>query len=88
MYKLAAAILLLSSPAFSQNNEVLRDCPPIGQTGNGELVYSIDCKAIKAETADMNYKPKMPSTTMKETVVPKSGATQTPAETPTTGVNK
>jgi len=62
-------------------------CPPIGQTGKGELVYSLDCKAIKAD-ADMNYKPKMPSTTMRETVIPKSGATQTPAETPTTGVNK
>ena len=80
--------LLLSSPAFAQNNDVLRDCPPIGQTGKGELVYSLDCKAIKAENADMNYMPKMPSTTMKETVIPKSGASQTPAETPTTGVNK
>jgi hypothetical protein len=88
MYKLATAILLLSSPAFAQNND-LRDCSPIGQTGKGEMVYSLDCKAIKAENAnDMNYKPKMPSTTMSETVIPKSGATQTPAETPTTGVNK
>ena len=88
MYRLATAILLLSAPAFAQNNDVLRDCPAIGQTGKGELVYSLDCKAIKAETADMNYQPKMPPTTMKETVIPKSGATQTPAETPTTGVNK
>ena len=88
MYRLATAILLLSSPAFAQNNDVLRDCPPIGQTGKGELVYSLDCKAIKAENADMDYKPKMPSTTMKETVIPKSGATQTPAETPTTGLDK
>jgi hypothetical protein len=52
------------------------------------LAYSLDCKAIKAENADVNYKPKMPSTTMNETVIPKSGATQTPAETQTTGVNK
>jgi hypothetical protein len=88
MYKLATAILLLSSPAFAQNNDVLRDCPSIGQTAKGELVYSLDCKVIKAENADMNYKPKMPSTTMQETVIPRSGATQTPAETPTTGVNK
>jgi hypothetical protein len=88
MYKLATAILLLSSPAFAQNNDVPGDCPPIGQTGKGELVYSLDCKAIKAENADMNYKAKMPSTTMKETVIPKSGATQTLAETSTTGVNK
>jgi hypothetical protein len=88
MYKLATAILLLSSAAFAQNDEALRDCPPIGQTGKGELIYSLDCKAIKAENAHMNYEPKMPSTTMKETVIPRSGATQTPAETPTTGVNK
>ena len=88
MYKLATVILLLSSPAFAQNNDVLRDCPPIGQTGKGEMVYSLDCKAIKAANADLTYKPNMPPTTMKETVIPKSGATQTPAETPTTGVNK
>ncbi len=88
MYKLVIAISLLASPAFAQNNDALRDCPPIGQTGKGELIYSLDCKAIKAENADMNYKPKMPSTTMNETVIPKAGATQTPAETPTTGVNK
>jgi hypothetical protein len=49
MYKLATAILLLSSPAFVQTNDVLRDCPPIGQTGKGELVCSLDCKAIEAE---------------------------------------
>jgi hypothetical protein len=88
MYKLATAILLLSSPAFAQTNDAVRDCPPTGQTAKGELVYSLDCKAIKAENADVNYKPKMPSTTMHDTVIPKSGATQTPAETPTTGVNK
>jgi hypothetical protein len=88
MYKLATAILLLSSLALAQNDEALRDCPPIGQTGKGEMIYSLDCKAIKAENADVDYKPKMPPTTMKETVIPKSGATQTPAETPTTGVNK
>ncbi|THD60053.1 MAG: hypothetical protein E7813_24090 [Bradyrhizobium sp.] len=88
MYKLATAILLLSSPALAQNSDLLRDCSPIGQTGKGEMVYPLDCKAIRAESADLNYKPKMPTTTMNETVIPKSGATQTPAETPTTGVNK
>jgi len=88
MYKLATAILLLSSPVFAQNNDALRDCPPIGQTAKGEMVYSLDCKALKAENADTSYKPNMPSTNMKETVIPKSGATQTPSETPTTGVNK
>ena len=49
MYKLAVAILLLSAPAFAQEN-----------------------------------KPDMPPTNMKNTVIPKSGGTQTPATTPTT----
>jgi hypothetical protein len=52
------------------------------------MVYSLDCKAIQAENADADYKPKMPATTMKETVIPKSGGAQTPEQTPTTGVNK
>jgi hypothetical protein len=51
MYKLAVAILLLSAPAFAQNNET---------------------------------KPNMPPTNTKNTVIPKSGGTQTPATTPTT----
>jgi hypothetical protein len=45
-------------------------------------------EAIKTENADANHKPKMPTTTMSETALPKSGGTRTPAETPTTGVNK
>ena len=49
MYKLAVAILLLSAPAFAQDNK-----------------------------ADM------PTTNMKNTVIPKSGGEQTPATTPTT----
>ena len=88
MYRLAIAISLLAAPAFAQGNDAVRDCPPIGQTAKGELVYSLDCKAIKAENADVDYKPKMPPTSLSETVIPKSGGTQTPAETPTTGVNK
>jgi hypothetical protein len=88
MYRWATAIILLSSSAFAQNNNASNDCPPIGQTGRGEMVYSLDCKAIKAESANAEYKPKMPPTTMSETVIPKSGATQKPEDTPTTGVNK
>jgi hypothetical protein len=48
MYKFAVAILLLSAPAFAQDN-----------------------------------KPDMPPTNLKNTVIPKSGGTQTPATTPT-----
>ena len=87
MNRLALAILLLASPAFAQDKAVapdaLRDCPPIGQTAKGELVYSLDCKAIKAENAEINYKPAMPATTLPETVIPKAGAVQTPEGTPT-----
>ncbi|HWJ18946.1 MAG TPA: hypothetical protein VNR65_09505 [Geobacterales bacterium] len=86
MLKLAAAaILLLSSPAFAQTSSV--DCPPTGQTAKGELVYGMDCKALKAENRAEN-RPNMPPTNMKDTVIPKSGATQNPESTPTTGVNK
>jgi len=80
-------MLLLASPALAQSTDsasgALRDCPPIGQTGKGELVYSLDCKAIKAENLDVNYKPSMPGTNLSETVIPKAGATQTPENTPT-----
>ena len=88
MYKLATAILLLSSPAFAQSSDAVKDCPPIGQSAKGELIYSMDCKMLKAENLDTSYKPKMAPTDMKETVIPKSGGEQTPATTTTTGVNK
>jgi hypothetical protein len=87
MNKLAIAMLLLASPAFAQNKDVapdaLRDCPPIGQTAKGEMVYALDCKALKAENKDVNYKPDMPATNLPETVIPKSGKVQTPETTPT-----
>jgi hypothetical protein len=85
MFKFAAAIILLSSPAFAQTGSI--DCPAIGQTAKGEMVYGLDCKALKAENRAENQ-PTMPRTTMKDTVIPKSGATQTPESTSTTGVNK
>ena len=44
MYKLAAALLLLSSPAFAQTNDAFKECPPIGQTAKGDMVYGMDCK--------------------------------------------
>jgi hypothetical protein len=87
MNRIAIAMLLLASPAFAQSKDVapdaLRDCPPIGQTAKGEMVYSLDCKALKAENKDVNYKPDMPATNLPETVIPKSGKTQTPETTPT-----
>ena len=53
MYKLAAVLLLLSTSAFAQNKSAdptaLQNCPPIGQTSKGELIYSLDCKAITTD---------------------------------------
>jgi hypothetical protein len=86
MYKFAIAILLLSAPAFAQDKSadpaMLQSCPPIGQTAKGELIYSLDCKAINSTVGES--KVDMPKTTMKDTVIPKSGGTQTPETTPTT----
>ena len=85
MLKLAAAILLLSAPAFAQTATV--DCAPIGQSAKGELIYGMDCQALKPENR-AEVLPTMPPTNMKDTVIPKSGKEQTPDTTPTTGVNK
>jgi hypothetical protein len=88
MYKLAAAIFLFASPVFAQSNDALKDCPPIGQSAKGERIYSMDCKALKAENISTEYKPNVPEMNLKDTVIPKSGGVQTPETTPTTGVNK
>jgi hypothetical protein len=86
MNRIAIAMLLLASSAFAQTSVALgalRDCPPTGQTAKGELVYALDCKALKAENKDINYKPDMPATNLPDTVIPQSGKTQTPETTPT-----
>jgi hypothetical protein len=89
MYKLAAALLLLSTSAFAQNKSAdpaaLQNCPPIGQTAKGEMIYSLDCKAITTDYTVGETKPNMPETNLKNTVIPKSGGTQTPEATPTKG---
>jgi hypothetical protein len=86
MYKFAVAILLFSAPAFAQDKSadpaMLKSCPPMGQTAKGELVYSLDCKAISTTVGES--KVDMPPTNMKNTVIPKSGGVQTPETTPTT----
>ena len=87
MNKLAIALLLVSSPAFAQS-QTAADCTPIGKTAKGEMVYALNCNSLKAENASPEYKPAMAPTELKETVIPKAGATQTPETTPTTGVNK
>ena len=85
MFKLAGLLLLLSSPAFAEPGAI--DCPPIGQTAKGEMVYAMDCQALKPENK-IEVLPNMPPTNMKDTVIPKSGKVQTPETTPTTGENK
>lgn len=92
MYKFAVALMLISTSALAQstppNAAAFSDCTAIGKTASGENVYGLDCKALKAENNSPEYKPGMAPTAMKETVIPKSGAVQTPETTPTTGVNK
>jgi hypothetical protein len=89
MLRIALAIVLLSSPALAQeSNDAFKDCQAIGQTSKGDTVYALGCKALKPENVSTEYKPAMPSTNMPNTVIPKSGAVQTPDTTPTTGVNK
>jgi hypothetical protein len=86
MLRLATALVLLSSAAFA-DQPGLQDCPPIGQSAKGELIYGMDCKALKPENR-AEVLPNMPPTNMKDTVIPKSGGTQTPETTPTKGENK
>jgi hypothetical protein len=94
MYKWAIALLLFSAPGFAQDKTEepvsLQSCYPIGQTVRGELIYSLDCKAITPDYTT-NAKPvdatgdktaNMPSTEMKASVIPRS-ATQAPEATPT-----
>jgi hypothetical protein len=89
MNKFAIAILLLSTPALAQNKSAdpaaPQNCPPTGQTARGELVYSLDCKAITTDYTVGENKPDMPKTNLKDTVIPKSGALQTPETTSTKG---
>ena len=92
MYKLAVALLLVSTPAFAQTKSAdpasLQSCPPIGQTARGELIYSLDCKAITTDYTAGENKPNMPQTSLKDTVIPKSGGDQIGNSAPTKGETK
>jgi hypothetical protein len=87
MLKLAAAFVLLSSAAFARDKSTVQECKPIGQTASGELIYGMDCTAVKPENR-AEVLSNMPPTNMAKTVVPKSGGTQNPEDTRTTGVDK
>ncbi|MCC8955154.1 hypothetical protein H8B02_17395 [Bradyrhizobium sp. Pear77] len=92
MLRIAAALaLLVASPALAEDKAIdpsaLADCRPIGQSAKGELIYGMDCAALKPGNR-VEVLPNMPPTNMKDTVIPKAGGVQTPATTPTTGENK
>src|ERR1700759_2964822 len=55
MKKLGLAILLVSSPAWAQTKLVpksgparVNNCPPIGRTADGQLVFSMKCDNLPA----------------------------------------
>jgi hypothetical protein len=84
MYRLATAIFFVCTPALAQNAEALRDCTPIGTTAGGETVYGLGCAALKPENKSPEYKPNMPMTELKDTVIPQPGGLQNPEQTRTT----
>lgn len=88
MYRAAAILLLISTTAVAEERPVdpdaLQSCAPIGQSAKGELIYGMDCKALKPENR-AEVLPNMPPTNLKDTVIPKSGALQNPDMTPTKG---
>lgn len=91
MLRIAAAIMLLASPAIAEekvpDSTALKDCTPIGRSAKGELIYGMDCAALKPENR-VEVMPNMPQTNLKDTVIPKPGTVQTPETTPTTGEAK
>lgn len=88
MWKMVAALMLLSSAAFAQDKQIdpqaLQACPPIGQSAKGELIYGMDCKALRPEN-HLEVLSTMPPTNLPNTVIPESGGKQNPDDTPTRG---
>lgn len=88
MVKIIAAFMLLSSAAFAQDKQIdpnaLQDCTPIGQSAKGELIYGMDCNALKPENR-VEVLSTMPPTNLPNTVIPKSGGKQNPDDTPIKG---
>jgi hypothetical protein len=88
MFKAAAVLVFLVSPALADDKPIdpaaLQNCPPIGQSAKAELIYAMDCPALKPENR-VEVMPNMPPTNMKDTVIPKSGGQQNPDTTPTRG---
>jgi hypothetical protein len=91
MLKIAAVLALFVSPALAEDKGVdpaaLKDCQPIGQSAKGELIYGMDCAALKPENR-AEVLPTMPPTNLKDTVIPNSGGIDNPKDTPTAGEPK
>ena len=85
MYRLAVAAFFACTPALAQNADALRDCTPIGTTAGENGLRALGCAALKAENRSSDYKPNMPSTQLKDTVIPMPGKVQTPDQTRATG---
>jgi hypothetical protein len=87
---IAAAAFSTPALLFAQSSPdpmELSKCQPIGQTAKGERIYALDCAAIN-NTSSTDFKPDMPATNLKETVIPKPGEVQSPETTPTKGENR
>ena len=91
MLKIAAILALLASPALAQDRVVdpaaLKDCPPVGQSAKGELIYGMDCAALKPANRG-EVLPNMSPTNLKDTVIPNAGGVDNPRDTPTAGEPK
>lgn len=89
MLKNAVALLALTAtPALAQDRTIdpnaLKDCPPIGQSAKGELIYGMDCAALKPENRK-EVLSTMPPTNLPSTVIPKSGGKERADDAPTKG---
>jgi hypothetical protein len=91
MFRLATALALIVAPALAEDRvvdpAVLQKCPPIGQSVKGELIYGMDCPALRAENR-VEVLPNMPATNMKDTVIPRSGGAEKADTAPLKGDNR
>jgi hypothetical protein len=91
MLRTVAILALIATPVWAEERGVdaaaLKDCPPIGQSAKGELIYGMDCVALKAENRK-EVLSTMPPTNLPDTVIPKSGGQQKADEAPTKGEPK
>lgn len=91
MLKAVTMLALIASPALAQDRVVdpaaLKDCPPIGLSAKGELIYGMDCAALKPENRQ-EVLSTMPPTNLPNTVIPKSGGKEKSDDAPTKGEPK